>query len=83
MTYVNIEETTVSGKFCYNNNNNINKKEVEKINYLFSFTGKCQCLVQLSVLPVAVCHGTGSTSSEAQSDSALNALEYLKIMTKK
>ncbi|EEB19182.1 tar RNA binding protein, putative [Pediculus humanus corporis] len=57
VTYVNIEETTVSGK--------------------------CQCLVQLSVLPVAVCHGTGSTSSEAQSDSALNALEYLKIMTKK
>ncbi|XP_022189837.2 RISC-loading complex subunit tarbp2 isoform X3 [Nilaparvata lugens] len=48
-----------------------------------SITGKCQCLVQLSTLPVAVCHGQGATSKEAQTQAALNALEYLKIMTKK
>ncbi|KAF7992819.1 hypothetical protein HCN44_005163 [Aphidius gifuensis] len=47
-----------------------------------SMTGQCQCLVQLSTLPVAVCFGTGSTNEEAQSRAAKNALEYLKIMTK-
>ena len=46
-------------------------------------TGKDQCLVQLSTLPVAVCYGSGSTSKEAQASAAQNALEYLKIMTKK
>nr|AFA41504.1 tar RNA binding protein-like protein [Laodelphax striatellus] len=48
-----------------------------------TITGKCQCLVQLSTLPVAVCHGQGGTSKEAQTEAALHALEYLKIMTKK
>ncbi|XP_021207536.2 loquacious isoform X8 [Bombyx mori] len=48
-----------------------------------SMTGLCQCLVQLSTLPVAVCHGAGLTSKDAQSSAAQNALEYLKIMTKK
>ncbi|CAH0555249.1 unnamed protein product [Brassicogethes aeneus] len=48
-----------------------------------SFSGRCQCLVQLSVLPVAVCYGTGATPKEAQARAAHNALEYLKIMTKK
>lgn len=48
-----------------------------------SMTGLCQCLVQLSTLPVAVCQGAGMTSKDAQSSAAQNALEYLKIMTKK
>lgn len=48
-----------------------------------TYSGKYQCLVQLSTLPVAVCQGSGQTSKEAQSDAAKNALEYLKIMTKK
>ncbi|RZF42757.1 hypothetical protein LSTR_LSTR013346 [Laodelphax striatellus] len=48
-----------------------------------TITGKCQCLVQLSTLPVAVCHGQGGTSKEAQTEAALHALEYLKIMTRK
>uniref|UniRef100_A0ABD2WKJ7 DRBM domain-containing protein n=1 Tax=Trichogramma kaykai TaxID=54128 RepID=A0ABD2WKJ7_9HYME len=48
-----------------------------------SKTGKCQCLVQLSTLPVAVCYGSGRTSNDAQTAAAQNALEYLKIMTKK
>lgn len=48
-----------------------------------TFSGKCQCLVQLSTLPVAVCQGSGVTSNEAQVEAAKNALEYLKIMTKK
>lgn len=41
-----------------------------------------QCLVQLSTLPVAVCHGTGVTAQEAQVNAAENALEYLRIMTR-
>lgn len=48
-----------------------------------SNAGKNQCLVQLSTLPVAVCYGVGSSSKEAQANAAHNALEYLKIMTKK
>ncbi|XP_024944446.1 interferon-inducible double-stranded RNA-dependent protein kinase activator A isoform X8 [Cephus cinctus] len=48
-----------------------------------SISGKCQCLVQLSTLPVAVCYGCGLTSKDAQASAAQNALEYLKIMTKK
>ncbi|XP_053982047.1 RISC-loading complex subunit tarbp2-like isoform X1 [Hylaeus anthracinus] len=47
-----------------------------------SLSGKCQCLVQLSTLPVAVCYGCGVTSKDAQASAAQNALEYLKIMTK-
>lgn len=48
-----------------------------------SINGKSQCLVQLSTLPVAVCYGSGSNSKDAQASAAHNALEYLKIMTKK
>jgi RISC-loading complex subunit TARBP2 len=48
-----------------------------------SLSGRFQCLVQLSTLPVAVCQGSGVNSKEAQSGAAKAALEYLKIMTKK
>lgn len=46
-----------------------------------SISGKYQCLVQLATLPVAVCHGSGLTSKDAQIAAARCALEYLKIMT--
>lgn len=48
-----------------------------------TYSGLSQCLVQLSTLPVAVCQGCGHDSKEAQASAARNALEYLKIMTKK
>ncbi|XP_055924098.1 interferon-inducible double-stranded RNA-dependent protein kinase activator A homolog isoform X2 [Eupeodes corollae] len=48
-----------------------------------TISNQCQCLVQLSTLPVAVCHGSGATQADAQRHAAQNALEYLKIMTKK
>ncbi|XP_017002636.2 protein Loquacious isoform X2 [Drosophila takahashii] len=48
-----------------------------------TFSGQFQCLVQLSTLPVGVCHGSGPTAADAQKHAAQNALEYLKIMTKK
>lgn len=48
-----------------------------------TINGTFQCLVQLSTLPVAVCQGSGVTSKDAQTEAAKNALEYLKIMTKK
>ncbi|XP_043210472.1 RISC-loading complex subunit tarbp2-like isoform X1 [Amphibalanus amphitrite] len=47
-----------------------------------SFDGRCQCLVQLSTLPVAVCYGVGEDADKARSDAAHNALQYLKIMIK-
>lgn len=48
-----------------------------------SLSGRHQCLVQLSTLPVAVCYGIGKNPKEAKSSAAHHALEYLKIMTKK
>ncbi|KAG8237389.1 hypothetical protein J437_LFUL013024 [Ladona fulva] len=45
--------------------------------------GECHCLVQLSTLPVAVCFGSGMSILDAQKCAARNALEYLRIMTKK
>uniref|UniRef100_A0A0A9Z792 Putative RISC-loading complex subunit BRAFLDRAFT_242885 n=1 Tax=Lygus hesperus TaxID=30085 RepID=A0A0A9Z792_LYGHE len=48
-----------------------------------SISGMFQCLVQLSTLPVAVVHGSGPSSKDAQTSAALNALQYLKLMTKK
>ncbi|CAH1977098.1 unnamed protein product [Acanthoscelides obtectus] len=48
-----------------------------------TLNGHCQCLVQLSTLPVAVCFGTGKSPKDAQAHAAHLALEYLKIMTKK
>jgi RISC-loading complex subunit TARBP2 len=47
-----------------------------------TYSGRYQCLVQLSTLPVAVCQGSGANSKDAQSNAAKNALEYLKIMSK-
>lgn len=46
-------------------------------------SGLLQCLVQLATLPVAVCHGSGTTRDDARAQSAHNALQYLRIMTKK
>jgi len=53
------------------------------LNRCFSlFSGKVQCLVQLSTFPVAVCYGCGATSKDAQAAAAHSTLEYLKILTK-
>lgn len=33
-----------------------------------TYSGHCQCLVQLSTLPVAVCQGSGKTSKDVSID---------------
>ena len=43
---------------------------------------KYHCFVQLSTNPVAVCFGVGTTPETAKMNSAANALQYLRIMTK-
>ena len=43
---------------------------------------KYHCFVQLSTNPVAVCFGVGNTPEDAKANSAANALQYLRIMTK-
>merc|ERR1719391_479833 len=53
--------------------------EIEEV----SKKGAYQCLVQLSTVPVAVCFGKGETTEAARVGAAENALDYLKIMTKK
>ncbi|KPP68121.1 hypothetical protein Z043_113224 [Scleropages formosus] len=46
-------------------------------------SGQYQCLAELSTSPVAVCHGTGITCSNAHNDAAHSALQYVKIMASK
>jgi RISC-loading complex subunit TARBP2 len=48
-----------------------------------SHSGQRQCLVQLSTMPVAVCHGLGTSTDDARAMAAHNSLQYLRIMTKK
>ena len=50
---------------------------------MFVFTGQYQCLLPLSLTPIAVVYGSGSSYQEAQKQAAYNALQYLKLMTKK
>jgi RISC-loading complex subunit TARBP2 len=38
-------------------------------------SGMHQCLVQLSTMPVAVCHGTGPTVDEAHANAAHHSLQ--------
>lgn len=47
-----------------------------------SHSGKYQCLLQLCILPVAVCYGWGKTANDAQVLAAKSALEYVKIIMK-
>lgn len=43
-----------------------------------SLCGRHQCIVQLSTMPVAVCHGLGATKDLAHMTAAQNAVSYLK-----
>ncbi|XP_028927727.1 interferon-inducible double-stranded RNA-dependent protein kinase activator A isoform X1 [Ornithorhynchus anatinus] len=45
-----------------------------------SINGQYQCLAELSSSPITVCHGTGISCSNAHTNAAHNALQYLKIM---
>jgi len=47
-----------------------------------SKTGLNMCLVQLSTVPVAVCHGMGKGEDAAAEAAAFGALEFLAVMTK-
>jgi len=51
--------------------------DVEKI----SKKGNYQCMVQLCLLPVAVCFGEGKDRFSAKQAAAKDALNYLKLMT--
>ncbi|XP_033099405.1 RISC-loading complex subunit tarbp2-like [Anneissia japonica] len=53
-----------------------------------SLTGRMQCLVQLNMAPgsgtpFAVCHGTADTLDQSKAEAALNALNFLKVLSKK
>ncbi|EDW76105.2 uncharacterized protein Dwil_GK14845 [Drosophila willistoni] len=74
-----IDYIKLLGEIATENQFEVTYVDIEEKTYTVQF----QCLVQLSTLPVGVCHGTGSTTGEARRNAAQNALEYLKIMTKK
>ena len=46
-------------------------------------SGRYQCLLTMSLTPIAVVCGSGSSYEEAKKQAAFNALHYLKLMTKK
>uniref|UniRef100_UPI003C30EBE6 Interferon-inducible double-stranded RNA-dependent protein kinase activator A n=1 Tax=Homo sapiens TaxID=9606 RepID=UPI003C30EBE6 len=62
----------------------IAKEQGFNITYLdideLSANGQYQCLAELSTSPITVCHGSGISCGNAQSDAAHNALQYLKII---
>ncbi|XP_036276668.1 interferon-inducible double-stranded RNA-dependent protein kinase activator A isoform X2 [Pipistrellus kuhlii] len=58
---------------------NITYLDIEEL----SANGQYQCLAELSTSPITVCHGSGISCSNAQSDAAHNALQYLKIIAEK
>ena len=45
--------------------------------------GGYQVLLPLSLTPIAVLYGSGSSYEEARKQAALNGLNYLKLLTKK
>ncbi len=45
--------------------------------------GRSRSLVQLSTFPVAVCVGAAAEAAKARQEAAMNALVYIKTMTKK
>jgi len=55
--------------------------EIEEV----SKSGQYQCLVQLSTLPAfaSVCFGSGATVETAKLSAAENAIDYLRVMTRK
>lgn len=46
-------------------------------------TGRYQCLLPMTLTPIAVVCGSGDTYEEAQKQAAYNALNYLRLMTKR
>ncbi|XP_037806179.1 interferon-inducible double-stranded RNA-dependent protein kinase activator A homolog isoform X2 [Lucilia sericata] len=74
-----IDYVKLLGEIAHENQFEVTYVDIEEK----TFTDKFQCLVQLSTLPVGVCHGSGTTPADAKKMAAQNALEYLKIMTKK
>uniref|UniRef100_A0A8C2LNR4 Interferon-inducible double-stranded RNA-dependent protein kinase activator A n=3 Tax=Cricetulus griseus TaxID=10029 RepID=A0A8C2LNR4_CRIGR len=65
----------------------IAKEQGFSITYLdieeLSANGQYQCLAELSTSPITVCHGSGISCGNAQSDAAHNALQYLKIIAER
>uniref|UniRef100_A0A7N9I9X1 Protein activator of interferon induced protein kinase EIF2AK2 n=1 Tax=Macaca fascicularis TaxID=9541 RepID=A0A7N9I9X1_MACFA len=65
----------------------IAKEQGFNITYLdideLSANGQYQCLAELSTSPITVCHGSGISCGNAQSDAAHNALQYLKIIAER
>lgn len=58
---------------------NITYLDIEEL----SASGQYQCLAELSTSPITVCHGSGISCGNAQSDAAHNALQYLKIIAER
>uniref|UniRef100_A0A2K5JJF3 DRBM domain-containing protein n=1 Tax=Colobus angolensis palliatus TaxID=336983 RepID=A0A2K5JJF3_COLAP len=58
---------------------NITYLDIDKL----SANGRYQCLAELSTSPITVCHGSGISCGNAQSDAAHNTLQYLKIIAER
>lgn len=72
------------GSACCSVLSELSEEQAFHVSYLdieeLSLSGLCQCLVELSTQPAAVCHGSATTREEARGEAARHALQYLKIM---
>ena len=82
-TFVDIEEKSHCGKISHNRV--FPTLVCSNVYFLFvwELPGDFQVLLPLSLTPIAVLYGNGSCYEEARKQAALNALNYLKQMTKK
>lgn len=78
-TFVDIEEKSHCGKVFIRISYSVSISCI----IILGLTGDFQVLLPLSLTPIAVLYGNGSGYEEARKQAALNALNYLKQMTKK
>ncbi|XP_008565273.1 PREDICTED: interferon-inducible double-stranded RNA-dependent protein kinase activator A [Galeopterus variegatus] len=75
----NIDHIQMLSEIAKEQGFNITYLDIEEL----SANGQYQCLAELSTSPITVCHGSGISCGNAQSDAAHNALQYLKIIAER
>ena len=53
------------------------------LSWLLNIAGQYQCLLTLALAPYSVLFGSGSSAEEAKHQVYMNALQYIKLMTRK
>ena len=56
---------------------------IYSFNFIPNVAGRHQCLLTLALAPYSVLYGSGSSAEEAKRQVYINALHYIKLMTRK